>query len=81
MRPGFGGVTMAEVEEIIVKVRHRGKTVVVQRLRLNIGLMSTSEIIAAVPTYEIVVDGVVRHPGCDPEAVMRALGTYLHDDS
>jgi len=27
--------------------------------------------------YEVVVDGIVRHPFCTAEDVMRALATYL----
>ena len=27
--------------------------------------------------YEVVVDGIVRHPFCTGEDVMRALATYL----
>lgn len=29
-------------------------------------------------TYDVLANDVVRHPGCDPEAAMRALGNYLH---
>lgn len=27
--------------------------------------------------YDVVVDGIVRHPKCSEEDVMRALGAYL----
>jgi hypothetical protein len=29
-------------------------------------------------SYEVQVDGKVRHAGCSAEDVMRALGNYLH---
>lgn len=29
-------------------------------------------------TYDVVSNGVVRHPHCDAESAMRALGHYLH---
>lgn len=50
----------------IIEVRHKGKTITVR---------------GDDDTYTVFVDGVVRHPGCDGTAVMRALATYLHDDS
>lgn len=28
--------------------------------------------------YEVWSDGVLRHPGCDADGALRALGTYLH---
>lgn len=31
--------------------------------------------------YEVLVDGVVKHPGCTAEDVIRALGHYLHSAS
>lgn len=31
-----------------------------------------------VVTYDVVVDGVVKHPKCQPEDAIRALGHYLH---
>lgn len=35
-------------------------------------------VISAGLRYSVEVDGVVRHPGCTAEDVMRALGNYLH---
>ncbi len=31
-----------------------------------------------VVTYNVIVDGVVRHPKCQHEDAIRALGHYLH---
>jgi hypothetical protein len=28
--------------------------------------------------YDVIVADVVRHPGCDAESVMHALGHYIH---
>lgn len=31
--------------------------------------------------YDILVDGVVRHPQCTVDDALRALGTYLHTET
>lgn len=30
-------------------------------------------------SYDVFANGVKRHPDCEPEAAMRALGNYLHN--
>jgi len=72
-------------DDIIIEVRHRGQTVVVRRttpaqIRISEGpTVDTSALIGALGRYGVFVDDVLRHPDCDPESVMRALGHYLHD--
>lgn len=57
--------------EIIVDIEFCGKPLQVVRLT-DPGYMNNGMI------YEVVVDGVVKHPTCEPEDVIRALGHYMH---
>ncbi len=61
--------------DIIVEVRHKGKTISVEKRIIAVSM--DGEIVE----YDVLVDSTVKHPSCEPEAVMRALAHYLHDNS
>lgn len=31
--------------------------------------------------YDISIDGIVRHPSCDPDSAIRALAHYVHSST
>jgi hypothetical protein len=59
--------------EIIVDIEFCGKPLQVVKRTELVGYYKEE-----VVTYEVVVDGVVKHPKCEPEDVIRALGHYMH---
>lgn len=63
------------MNDIVVEVRHQGKTVSVEKRVIAVTM--DYEIVE----YDVLVDGQVKHPKCEPEAAMRALAHYLHDNS
>lgn len=59
-------------------------------VEVDLGEKSTLEVVQSpvgsiqnpgATSYHVKVNGVIRHPDCSAEDVMRALGQYLHNVS